>query len=160
LGIESEAVCLTFRAPIVSSVGQHPDGEQRNALHLLVGRGELPMIEEVVARLLDHILHRDEGGVVVLKRLLQGLDRLFDRLTVLARGSRLSFRTNEAVGEDRPDEFKDLFADMLGTHDTPSGLTFTSPLAITVRLWGPNERPDLFPGRSLLLCLKPIEVGP
>jgi hypothetical protein len=67
---------------------------------------------------------------------------------------------NEAIGEDRPYQFKDLFAGILGTHDTAGGLTFTSPLAIPVRLWGPNQGSNLFPGWSLVLRLELVEIRP
>src|SRR5262249_37060296 len=100
LKIKSKAVGLSFRTPIVPRGGQQPDAEQGNALHLLVGRGERASCEEVVTRLLDHILHRDVCRVVIRKLLLQSFDSLFDTLAVFPCGSLLIFGANEAIGED------------------------------------------------------------
>src|SRR6266571_5212201 len=100
LQIEGETIALAFLSPIVSSVGEQAHLEQRNSLHILVAFGEGAMDEEVIAGLLDHVLHGDEGRLIVLKRLLQGFDGLFDLLPVLGSFPLALFGTNEAFGED------------------------------------------------------------
>ena len=158
--IEGETIALAMLCPIVSSVGEHAYLEQRNGLHLLVECGEGAMDEEVVAGLLDYVLHGDEGRLIARKPLLQGFDGLFDLLPVLARGPLALFGTNEAFGEDGLDQRKHLLAHSLCPHDTPGSFTFTAPLPIPVKIRGPHEVANLLPGWSWVLCHKVIQAWP
>ena len=144
LQIEGETIALAFLCAIVSSIGEHADFEQRNGLHLLVAFGEGAMDEEVVAGLLDHVLHADEGRLVILKRLLQSFDGLFDRLPVLARRSLAFGGTNKAFGEDGLDQRKHLLAARLCPHDSADRFTFTAPLSIPVKSGEPMSSPTCF----------------
>ena len=58
------------------------------------------MAKEVVAGLLDHVLHADESRLIVIKRLLQGFDGFVDLFPVLAGRPAPLLRTYEARGED------------------------------------------------------------
>jgi len=69
----------------------------------------------VVAGLLDHVLHADEGCLIVSKRLLQRLDGFADLLAVLSRWPIALLWTNEAIRENGLDERKRLFAARLST---------------------------------------------
>jgi hypothetical protein len=68
--IQSQTVCLTFFAPIVASIGEHPNFEQRDGLQFFVRRGEALVLKEKVAPLLDHILQRDKAGFILVQALL------------------------------------------------------------------------------------------
>src|SRR5260370_25311150 len=138
LHIEGETITLAFLAAVVPCVGEHAHLEQRNDLHVFVGVREHAMFEKIITGLLDYILHGDEGGIVLLKRLLQRLDGLFDALAVFASRSLLGFGAHEPIGEDRLDQLKNLFAFGLGTQNATSGLTFASPLSVPLALWRPD----------------------
>src|SRR5260370_21712490 len=160
LHIEGETVALAFLAAVIPCVGEHAHLEQRNGLQVFVGVREDAMFEKIITGLLDHILQGNEGGIVLLKRLLQRLDGFFDALAVFARRSLLGFGANEAIGEDRLDQLKDLLTLSLPAHQATGRLTFASPLSITGTRWGPDELSHLFPGRSWLRGHEDIDGWP
>src|SRR5260221_3460587 len=160
LHIEGETVALAFLAAVIPCVGEHAHLEQRNGLQVFVGVREDAMFEKIITGLLDHILQGNEGGIVLLKRLLQRLDGFFDALAVFARRSLLGFGANEAIGEDRLVQLKDLLTLSLTAPQATGRLPLASALPITVRRWGPDELSHLFPGRAWMRGHEVIEVWP
>ena len=158
--IHSQPVCLTFLAPIVASIRQHPHFEQRDWLQFLIIAGKSVLLEKVVAGLLHHILERDKAGFILIQTLLQGGDGFLDGRTVFARWSFLRFGTNEAIRENRGDQQKRLFPFSLLTQQPPNDLTLASPLAIPMRQWASDVLPYLFPGGSGAFTAKLIEIRP
>src|SRR5205807_10467342 len=103
--VHRHAICLTFFTSVVASIGEHPDFEERDRLEFFVSDGEAIMLEKEVAGLLDDVLQRDKAGLILFQTLLQSGNSFLDGRTVLARRSLFRFGANEAIGEDRCDQF-------------------------------------------------------
>src|SRR6266571_756036 len=95
---------VPFCAPIISGIGQQANVEEGKSLHLLIGRREFSVFEEVVTCLLDHILQGDKRRLIFCKRFRQSFNGLFNGTAVLACGSLLGLGLNKAIGEDGMDE--------------------------------------------------------
>lgn len=121
---------LPFFLAIVASVRQHPNGEQRDWLHLLVGRRDAVLPQEQIAALLDHVLLDREACFAVFPTLLACGHRFCDGRPVLSRRSLVGFRTHEAIGEKRRDTFPCCFALGLRSVQAAHDLTFAAPLTV------------------------------
>jgi len=100
------------------------------------------------------------ASVVLLKRLLQGFDGLFDGTASLARWSFLRLGANEAIGENGLDQRKDQLALRLSSHDPASGLGLAAPLPVSMRVRRVDQVHDVFPGRASSLLHELVEMRP
>src|SRR5262249_27502950 len=116
--VECKAVGLPLLAAIIAGIAEQPGAQQRKGLQLLVGGGEAIVLEKVVTALLDHVLQRQEAGIVRSEISSEGSDSRGNDLALLAGRSALGLGTNESRTQEGQNLGEELLALGLGAQET------------------------------------------